>query len=190
MFKVQMKDVTIHRFCQPLYGLTQATPQSFILDPACTDAIVPGTVMCLGKPSELGATSSDNIPESQYSGAMPYVTVCKGADQEPLGLSELWGDPTICDEIRSNGTNTISVWVGSNDAQFRLTREESGRGAFTATAEQLATAKTDLTAGKSVYLIPDTTGKVTFAAVDSPATKKFLKLVDIISQYEIVVRFA
>ena len=135
-----MAHVHQSRTLKPLYGFAQATPQAVVLDATFTASdgdIFPGTVLTL----ESGGK----------------VTRCDGT-KIPAGLSGNWVAPTYgIDEVRRGATGNfeMSMYVLSPDAKFEIASP-----AFDTTAAW-ATAKTELDAGKAVYLKSSTTGLLT-----------------------------
>ena len=134
-----MTHVHQSRTIKPVYGFSQATPQAVYLDPAFTASdgdIFPGSVL------------------TRESGGK--VTLCNGT-KIPAGLSGNWVAPTYgIDEIRGGaGDLEMSMWVLSPDAELEVTAP-----AFDTTAAW-TTAKTELDAGKAVYLRSSTTGLLT-----------------------------
>lgn len=179
-----IKNVAQKRTLQGLYVTSQATPQGFVLDPNCEDEILPGTVLCISGASGSAEGDGNVIPESMYSGPAAYVTVCKGADQAPYGLSAHFAAPVFgIDEVREDGTNSIGVWVAGTDGMFRLIKP-----AFVMTAGEKVTAEADLAAGKNVFMAPDATGTLAICASNDP--QAFIKIVNIVSADAIDIRFA
>lgn len=102
MLRVDIKKSYIKRTLRPLYGWTQTTPKSQLLDPLWdrSTPIWPGMVMA--------KTRGD------------LVTLIGAAPMVPLGLcgSYIGGDGI--DEILSQGVNALPVWVMDPDAEFEI----------------------------------------------------------------------
>lgn len=102
MLRVPLNKAYIKRTIRPLYGWTQATPQSNFLDPAWDNSvdIYPG--MCMMR------TSGDLVSLIDDTG-------------DPLGLSALYVAPTFgVDEVSDVGVNVFATWVLGPDSQFEI----------------------------------------------------------------------
>jgi hypothetical protein len=102
MLRVDISRAYIKRTIRPLYGWTQTTPKSQLLDPNWdrSTLIWPGMVMA--------KTAGD------------LVTLIGAAPMVPLGLcgSYIGGDGI--DEIKTQGVNAVPVWVMAPDAEFEI----------------------------------------------------------------------
>lgn len=103
MLRVPLNKAYIKRTIRPLYGWSQATPQSCYLDPnfdtATDPAIYPGMVMM--------RTTGDLVDLIDDTG-------------DPLGLSALYVGGDGIDEVSEVGVNVFAVWVLGPDAQFEV----------------------------------------------------------------------
>lgn len=146
------------RSLKPRYGYSQATPQAVTLkaDYDFTKGdIYPGTVM---------TRLANNT-----------VTVC-GGTTAPAGLSGSWAAPTFgIDEVRGRGGSyDMSLWVLGPDAVMAVTAP-----AFDSAADW-ATAKTELVAGKVVYLKANAKGLLTLETAHAVKTAQTVaKLIDV-----------
>lgn len=143
-----MTHVHQSRTLKPKYARTQATPQAAVLDPkwdAATADIYPGSVLTM-----LGGGK---------------VTLCDGT-KAPAGLSGNWVAPVFgIDEVRKgSGAWEMALWVLDGSAKFEITAP-----AFDTTADW-ATCKTNLAAGKVVYLKSNAKGLLTPEAEPATAT--------------------
>ena len=154
------------RTLKPRYGYSQATPQAVTLkaDYDFTKGdIYPGTVM---------TRLANNT-----------VTVCDGTNA-PAGLSGSWAAPTFgIDEVRGRGGSyDMSLWVLGPDSVMAASKP-----AFDATANW-TTAKTELTAGKAVYLKANAKGLLTLETAHAVKTAQTIaKLVDVESSDTIII---
>lgn len=157
-----MNHVHQSRTLKPVYGRTQATPQSVQLDSAwdvTTADIFPGTVL------------------TRLAGGK--VTVCDGT-KIPAGLSGNWLAPAFgIDEIRINSREDMAMYVLSPDAVFTVSKP-----AYDTTAPW-ADAKAALTSGKAVYLKSNTKGLLTVemdgagtAIATTPSVNSVVRLID------------
>jgi hypothetical protein len=154
------------RTLKPRYAYSQATPQAVTLkaDYDFTKGdIYPGTVM---------TRLANNV-----------VTVCDGTNA-PAGLSGSWAAPTFgIDEVRGRGGSyDMSLWVMSPDAIMAVSKP-----AFDTTADW-TTAKTELNAGKAVYLKASAKGLLTLEAAHATKTAQTIaKLVDVEGSDTIII---
>lgn len=108
MFRTSLATNYLKRTFRPLYGWTQATPQSGYLDPAWdrSVAIWPGFV--------LTKTVGNNYT---LIGSAATTTA---NEQQPAGLvSQFIGGAGI-DELLESGVNALSVWVLGPDAEAEI----------------------------------------------------------------------
>lgn len=137
-FYTTMQHLHENRMLKPRYARTQATPQAVVLDPAFdskTGDIFPGSVL------------------SRLDGNK--VTLCDGT-KLPAGLSGSFCAPVYgVDEVRGAGNMDMTMWVLSRDAIFTVAPPAyDTEAAWTG-------EKTNLDAGKEVYLKSDEKGLLT-----------------------------
>lgn len=103
MLRVPLNKAHLKRTVRPLYGWTQATPQSHFLDPAhngATVPIFPGMVAV--------KTGSET------------VGLIDGQNDQPLGLHGLYEGGDGIFEVTEQGVNATAVWVLAPDAEFEV----------------------------------------------------------------------
>jgi hypothetical protein len=102
MLRTPLAKAHIKRTIRPLYGWTQATPNSTFLDPAWDRSvdIYPGMCMMRG-------TAQDT------------VTLLDGTGM-PFGLSALYIGGDGIDEVLEQGVNAMACWVLGPDAEFEV----------------------------------------------------------------------
>lgn len=102
MLRTTIAKAYIHRTLRILYGWTQTTPKSQLLDPAWdrSTPIWPGMVMA--------KTAGDKVT---LIGAAPMV---------PLGLCGVYIGGDGIDELLESGVNAVPVWVMDPDAEFEV----------------------------------------------------------------------
>ena len=102
MLRTRLNTSYIKRTIRPLYGWTQATPQSCFLDPAWDRSVPiwPGMGMVKG------------VGEN--------VTLPDANTDVPYGLAALYVGGDGIDEPLDAGINAFAVWVLAPDAQFEI----------------------------------------------------------------------
>jgi hypothetical protein len=163
MLRTRLNNSYIKRTIRPLYGWTQATPQSVFLDPSWdrSTPIYPGMVMT--------KTVGDMVTlAGAGSGAGGVGTA---AQNVPFGLCANYIGGDGIDELLDVGMNVMACWVLTPDAQFEILAP-----AFDTTATW-----TDAGDGTEVLLYASATstkyGKLTNAQPGSmPAVARLVKV--------------
>lgn len=108
IFYTTVDNLTQKRTIRPIYAQHQATPYAGYLDPNWSRAtdIYPGMVMALNGQEQF----------TLFTGTGSGATA-----QQMFGLAALFVAPKLgIDEVRFNGTNLFTVWIGQDDATFEV----------------------------------------------------------------------
>jgi hypothetical protein len=175
MLRTRLNNSYIKRTIRPLYGFTQATPQSGFLDPSWdrSTPIYPG--MALTK------TVGDQVTLcGAGSGAGGVGTA---ANNIPIGLCGHYIGGDGIDELLDVGMNMLANWVLAPDAQFEILAP-----AFDTTADW---AGADAGDGLEDLIYVATAagyiGKLTLTGVHSPTTAPVARLVKANSATKITI---
>lgn len=101
MLRVPLNKSYIKRTIRPLYGWSQATPKSQLVDPAWDSSVPIYPGMALMK------TVGENVSLLNATGV-------------PYGLSAFYMGGDGIDEITEQGVNACAVWVLGPDAEFEI----------------------------------------------------------------------
>lgn len=162
MIRTTLDKAYIKRTIRPLYGWTQATPKSQMLDPAWDRSvnIYPGMAMM--------RTSGENVSLLNGTG-------------HPYGLAGLYVGGDGIDEVLAQGINAFAVWVLGTDAEFEIL----------APAFDTAQTWTDPGNGTNVLVHASTTGanrgKLVPAGAANASTRPIARLVKVNSASKITI---
>jgi hypothetical protein len=112
MLRTRLNNSYIKRTIRPLYGWTQATPQSVFLDPSWdrSTPIYPGMVMT--------KTVGDMVTLAGAGSSAGGVGTA--ANNVPFGLCANYIGGDGIDELLDVGMNVMACWVLTPDAQFEI----------------------------------------------------------------------
>ena len=162
-------NVGVHRTCTPLYEKYEATPYNTFLDPTETGNIYSGMVVY--------RSGADTVKLLDPS----VATVAR-----PFGLAAFDRNANI-DDISQVGLNSVSVWLGGENAFFTI-----GAPAFDAGAPSLSVP----TDGSHRWLYASTAGasstgvggQLTTTTPSSGITAPVAELIDVLGPTQIVIR--
>lgn len=163
MLRTTIDKAYLKRTIRPLYGWTQATPNSKWLDPNWDRSvdIYPGFGM--------------------VRAGGDLVTLPNGAGDKPIGLAGLYVGGDGIDEVEEQGINAFPVWVLGPDAEFEIL----------APAFDTEETWTDPTDGTSLMIhvsySGDARGKLVPSTASNKTTAPVAKLVSVVSDTKIVI---